>query len=336
MGRGELDRLPRRGRARRVRRRPAGPGDSFPASPPVSQGPLERDGRPALVLARPDARPTPRLGAAGEGQGGEGETGRRGDRETIPLPPTAKSPPLPLSLSPPLVSPPPLPLCSSDPAAIIFTTGSTGPPKGVLFTHGNFDAQVDQIRDRYGNPARRNRSALLSVVRPVNCRHGRHRGNSRHGPFAAGAGRSGQGDRGRSRLKRRPRRLDRRPFGTASAATARRVEPSCPPSAACSSAGAPIPAEVLRLVKACIHAEGNVPYALRRYRGLAGGHDFGDRGAGTERLWCRRPACPGEERRPACPGERRRDACATSGTAEQTRRARASASAGGFRASSGR
>ncbi len=36
-----------------------------------------------------------------------------------------------------------------DPAAIIFTTGSTGPPKGVLYTHGNFQAQVDQIQARY-------------------------------------------------------------------------------------------------------------------------------------------------------------------------------------------
>lgn len=36
-----------------------------------------------------------------------------------------------------------------DPAAIIFTTGSTGPPKGVLYRHGNFLRQVTEIRDHY-------------------------------------------------------------------------------------------------------------------------------------------------------------------------------------------
>ncbi len=39
---------------------------------------------------------------------------------------------------------------SSEPAAVIFTTGSTGPPKGVLYRHQNFAAQVSEIRDFYG------------------------------------------------------------------------------------------------------------------------------------------------------------------------------------------
>ena len=37
-----------------------------------------------------------------------------------------------------------------DPAAIIFTTGSTGPPKGVLYTHRTFNAQIDQVAEHYG------------------------------------------------------------------------------------------------------------------------------------------------------------------------------------------
>ncbi|MCM2373533.1 fatty acid CoA ligase family protein [Rhodopirellula sp. ICT_H3.1] len=34
-------------------------------------------------------------------------------------------------------------------AAVIFTTGSTGPPKGVAYTHGTFHAQIDRIAQRY-------------------------------------------------------------------------------------------------------------------------------------------------------------------------------------------
>jgi len=35
-------------------------------------------------------------------------------------------------------------------AAILFTSGSTGPPKGVVYTHGNFAAQVEALREVYG------------------------------------------------------------------------------------------------------------------------------------------------------------------------------------------
>ncbi|MEN8141605.1 MAG: fatty acid CoA ligase family protein [Thermodesulfobacteriota bacterium] len=38
---------------------------------------------------------------------------------------------------------------AGDLAAIIFTTGSTGPPKGVQYSHGIFQAQLELIRDYY-------------------------------------------------------------------------------------------------------------------------------------------------------------------------------------------
>ncbi|WP_028583423.1 fatty acid CoA ligase family protein [Desulfogranum mediterraneum] len=45
---------------------------------------------------------------------------------------------------------PPYKAAQEDLAAIIFTTGSTGPPKGVQYTHGIFHAQLALIRDYFG------------------------------------------------------------------------------------------------------------------------------------------------------------------------------------------
>lgn len=45
---------------------------------------------------------------------------------------------------------PPAPTTRGDMAAILFTTGSTGPAKGAIYTHGIFDAQIQQIRTSLG------------------------------------------------------------------------------------------------------------------------------------------------------------------------------------------
>lgn len=45
------------------------------------------------------------------------------------------------------------PTGAGDPAAILFTSGSTGPPKGTLYEHGMFDAQVRYLNEQYGYSA---------------------------------------------------------------------------------------------------------------------------------------------------------------------------------------
>ncbi|HJV36684.1 fatty acid CoA ligase family protein [Geomonas sp.] len=42
------------------------------------------------------------------------------------------------------------PTQQNDLAAILFTSGSTGAPKGAIYNHGNFAAQVEALRDVYG------------------------------------------------------------------------------------------------------------------------------------------------------------------------------------------
>lgn len=43
----------------------------------------------------------------------------------------------------------PAPTTAEDVAAILFTSGSTGPAKGVVYTHGIFDAQVRYLREQF-------------------------------------------------------------------------------------------------------------------------------------------------------------------------------------------
>jgi acyl-CoA synthetase (AMP-forming)/AMP-acid ligase II len=44
----------------------------------------------------------------------------------------------------------PAPTNADDMAAILFTSGSTGPPKGAVYTHGIFAAQVELLKKTYG------------------------------------------------------------------------------------------------------------------------------------------------------------------------------------------
>ena len=74
-----------------------------------------------------------------------------------------------------------------DVAAILFTSGSTGVPKGVVYRHRHFVAQVEMLREAFGIAARRRRPADVPAVRAVRSGAGHDVDHSRHGSDAPGA-----------------------------------------------------------------------------------------------------------------------------------------------------
>ena len=96
---------------------------------------------------------------------------------------------------------------AADEAAVIFTSGATGPAKGVLYRHRQVRAQLELIRASYAITRRRPDRRRVRAVRAVRARAGRALRGARHRRHQArhadrrGAGRRGGGDRRHRRFR---------------------------------------------------------------------------------------------------------------------------------------
>jgi acyl-CoA synthetase (AMP-forming)/AMP-acid ligase II len=150
---------------------------------------------------------------------------------------------------------------AQDPAAIVFTTGSTGPAKGVLYRHGNFDAQADEIRTFYNIQPGEIDLSCFPLFALFNCAMGTTAVIPDMDPS-----RPGRVDPAKIVEAAHDWKVTQA-FG--SPAIWNRVGPYCaehnirlPSLRRVLSAGAPVPVHVLGRMMACIHPEGDMhtPY----------------------------------------------------------------------------
>jgi acyl-CoA synthetase (AMP-forming)/AMP-acid ligase II len=85
----------------------------------------------------------------------------------------------------------------SDTAVVLYTSGTTGTPKGAMLTHGNLRAATEISIDLVHPGPRRSRSAASAVPRLRAHLAAQHGVRRRRLPDAAAALRSGQGARDR-------------------------------------------------------------------------------------------------------------------------------------------